>query len=703
MTEVTHASPVPTTPTSGPAPRALQPLLHDLASCVAAPGSLLSASDGQVRPGGVQGWYSADVRLLDRLEVEVEGSALELVRSASRGSARHEASYVARGLGDALPDPTVRLDRVRELGASGFVETLTVESTAQETVEVVLHLTAGSDLAPMAVVKQGGAGDVVAPVGVPGGLRWAVDGAPGVTLLAAGGPPVAVAVEDAVGRLSWRLRLRRGERVAVRADAALEPAPDASRGAGFGPGRPARWALGVEASDVRLERLAHQSLADLEGLLLRDGEDRFLAAGSPWFLTLFGRDSLWAARMLAPLDPDLVLSTLRVLARRQGERDDATTEEQPGKILHEVRGGELDLGEQVLPPVYYGTVDATPLFVCALADAHAWGADPGGVRALLPAARRCLEWVLEQSRESGWLRYVDSTGRGLSNQGWKDSHDSVQFADGALAEAPIALSEVQAYAHEAAVRGAALLAALGEQPVPGLADWARALRTRFADAFWVGTDEGGHVAIALDGAGRRVDSVTSNQGHLLGTGLLEEPAAARVASLLVDERLDSGFGLRTLAADSPRFSRLSYHGGSVWPHDTAVAVRGLAAHGRLEEAARLTAGVVAAAEGFAYRLPELYAGDAAADVPWPAAYPAACRPQAWSAAAPLTALVAVTGLDVDVPAGVVRHPARTSTRLGAFRLRGLRAGEERLDVAVGADGAVEVLLEPGSRLRVVVD
>lgn len=723
MTEVTHTSLYPTTPSSepesstaagrgAPGSRALQPLVHDLTSCVAAPGLLLSAGDGQVRPGGVTGWYVADVRLLDRLELEVEGSGLEVVRSATRGAAVHEVSYVARGLGDTSPDPTVRVDRVRTLEAPGFVETVSVESTAQQQVDVVLHLTVGSDLAEMAVVKQGGAGDPVRPSvlraagadpahrGRGTGLRWRRDGGPEVTLRADGDHVPEVVGGEAAGaepgRLTWRLRLDRGQRVDVGVVASVDQLADR-----FGSGRPARWSVQVTAADVRLERLVHQSLADLEGLLLAEGDDRFLAAGSPWFLTLFGRDSLWAARMLAPFDAGLILSTLRVLARRQGLVDEPETEEQPGKILHEVRTGELDLGELVLPAVYYGTVDATPLFVCALADAHSWGADPDGVRALAPAARRCLEWILAQSADSGWLRYVDSTGHGLSNQGWKDSHDSVQFADGELAEPPIALSEVQAYAHEAVVRGAHLLAALGEEPVPGLREWAEQLRTRFDDRFWVAGGAGGHAAIALDGRGRRVDSLTSNQGHLLGTGLLSSARAARVADLLVDPRLDSGFGLRTLDADSPRFSRLSYHGGAVWPHDTAIAARGLAAHGRFEEAATLTAGLLAAAEGFGYRLPELYAGDSAAEAPFPAAYPAACRPQAWSAAAALTALVAVTGVVVDAPAGEIRHPERTSGRLGAFRLQGLRVGEEEIGVAVAADGTVVVTTAPGSRLRVL--
>ena len=240
-----------------------------------------------------------------------------------------------------------------------------------------------------------------------------------------------------------------------------------------------------------------------------------------------------------------------------------------------------------------------------------------------------------------------------------------------------------------AVRGAALLAAHDAEPVPGLEEWAADLRERFAKEFWVDSPEGGHVAIALDRDGAPVDSVTSNMGHLLGTGLLGAEATERVVRLLADPRMDSGFGLRTLASDSPRYSRLSYHGGTVWPHDTTIAVRGLAAEGRHDQAGRLAHGLFRAAEGFGHRLPELYGGDSAADLALPAAYPAACRPQGWAAAAPLAALVAVSGVWLDA-AGAVRHPARTSTALGAFTLRGLRAGADRLDVHVDHDGLVRV-------------
>ena len=675
MSELTHLSTGPSTPSAGA--RELQPLLHDLATAVAAPGLVLSAADGQIgtTAGGVAGWYVDDVRLLSRLELTVAHSDLDLVRADITGTTEHSFAYVARSLGDIQPDPTVLLERRRRLHPDRLEESVRVTSTALEPVRTTLRLAVEADLQPMPVVKRGVVAEPVAATVAESGLAFG-DDACGL---------VVVADEDgrvADGALSWDLQLEPGE---TREISFVATAVGTTQ---FRSGAPAPWsqtAPVVSSADARLARLWRQSLADLEGLLLREDDDRFLAAGSPWFLTLFGRDSLWAARLLLPLGTDLALSTLRVLARRQGVQENPETEEQPGKILHEIRNPGLD---HSLPPLYYGTVDATPLFVCLLADAAKWGADPDQVRELLPAARRCLQWVLDQSRETGWLRYVDQTGRGLSNQGWKDSHDSVQFADGRLAQAPIALCEVQAYAHEAAVAGAALLAAYGEPEVPGLLHWAADLRTRFAEEFWVETPEGGHLAIALDAEGRQVDSVTSNMGHVLGTGILSAAQAARTAELLTDPALRSGFGVRTLTSASPRFSRLSYHGGSVWPHDSAVAIRGLAAEGHLEAAVALSADLVRASEGFAHRFPELYGGDAVNDVPSPTAYPAACRPQAWSAAAAIAALVASTGLEVDVPKGRISTAERTGTALGAFRIDGLRAGAARISTEVDLAGAV---------------
>ncbi|MBA2775017.1 MAG: amylo-alpha-1,6-glucosidase, partial [Nocardioidaceae bacterium] len=638
------------------------------------------------------------------LVLTLHGADLELVNSSTADADRQHFLYVARGLGDEMPDPTVFVDRRRVLSADHLVETVVVSSIASAPVDVGLDLDLASDLAPMGKVKQGHHLPAVPAQASTPGLSWSDSRA---SVRAVADPPPGTVDADR-GRLGWETRLNTGERLVVTCTMTPESVEPQ-----FAPGGCAPWGADVRVvgDDPRLGRVAAQGLRDLAGLLLRDtveagngeGGDQFLAAGSPWFLTLFGRDSLWAARMLTPFTHVLTMSTLRTLARRQGRHDDLGTEEQPGKILHEVRKGEVALSVSSLPPVYYGSVDATPLFVTTLADAWQWGAPQDEVADLIPAARRCLTWLTVQSEESGWLRYIDHNGQGLSNQGWKDSHDSVQFADGRLADPPIALSEVQAYAYEAAVRGGELLASFGEPEVEGLAAWAASLKKRFVADFWVndGSGTGGYPAVALDGSGARVDGVASNMGHLLGTGILDDSEVGLVAARLRSDDMSSGFGLRTLTTGSPRFSRLSYHGGSVWPHDTAIAVLGLAREGRIEQAAALTAGILLAAEGFGYRLPELYGGDGADDVAFPSAYPAACRPQAWAAAAPLACLVALTGIDVDAAAGRISHPAKVSTLLGAFRIDGLRLGAVSFSVSVDSDGMVAVEVPDGEGLEVV--
>jgi glycogen debranching enzyme len=316
--------------------------------------------------------------------------------------------------------------------------------------------------------------------------------------------------------------------------------------------------------------------------------------------------------------------------------------------MHELRSHTLTIpGEGIsLPPLYFGTVDATALWICLLADAWAWGLPDDEVRALLPHLEAALAWMRDygDSDGDGLLEYVDETGHGLSNQGWKDSGDSVQWRSGELAEGPIALVEVQAYAYEAALAGARLLEHFTRPGAAEWRDWAARLQKRFNESFWIQDPAGDYLAIALDAHKRPVDTVTSNLGHVLGTGLLTPAQATSIAARLVSPELASGFGLRTMSTDSAGFWPLSYHGGSIWTHDTAIAIQGLARDGFAAEAAQLAEGLLRAAPAFDYRMPELHSGDDAHELPRPVPYPAACRPQAWSAAASVAVWAALEGV-----------------------------------------------------------
>ena len=657
-----------------------------------APMAALCGRDGQLREHGVQGVYAYDRRLLSGAVVRVSGVEPECLGTTVAAASTVVSTCVVRGAGDRLPDPTVLLHRTRVAEQDRVLDVLRFESRAQAEVVLDVELELAADLAELDAVKQGRSTPALRPLVDGARVRWST-GAVGAEV----GAEVAVqpAPREGAGgersaRLAWTLALAPGQsaevRLVVTGSDRGTPAPFA--GAGAAPWVSGSAGAAVTADDPRVAPLAHRGLDDLQALLLRDGDDLFAAAGSPWFFTLFGRDSLWTARLLLPFGTELALGTLRSLARRQGRADVPETEEEPGKILHEVRRDGLDVGELSLPPVYFGTVDATALWVVLLVDAWRWGADPRAVEELLPACEAALGWLRTRTDEdpTGFLRYADRGGAGLANQGWKDSGDSVQWADGRLAEGPIALSEVQAYSHEAAVGAADLLDAFGRPGGDALRRWAEALRTRFRAAFWVRDAAGRYPAIALDRDGRAVDSVASNMGHLLGTGLLDADEAAAVAARLARPDMDSGHGLRTLTSTSPRFSPLSYHGGAVWPHDTAIAARGLLLEGHDDVACSLLGGLLVGGTAFADRLPELYAGVQAGELP-PLPYPASCRPQAWSAAAGTCVATLSLGLRPDVPAGrlVVRPPAAP---WGAVAVTGLRLGAHPLEVAVDRSGAV---------------
>ncbi|MDP9842555.1 glycogen debranching N-terminal domain-containing protein [Streptosporangium lutulentum] len=666
-----------------------QPLLHDLVSTVLAPTTALGDADGQIRPAGVQGLFHADSRALSQVKLEVDGREPEAVGYAPDGPGGARFVSLPRWLGDRRADPTVRINRTRRVTPGALSEHVEIVSTASVAVTAAVTLKLSCDFAPIEVVKSGG-DTVPAPAVIsgPGELSWR-SGRIGVTVTGED----AKAEPGETAWLRWEVTLPPGGRTVLRWNAVIDD-PEAVVVA---PARAVEWSRPQVVADHRLTRLLEQSLDDLRSLRLAEASapgDTFLGAGVPWFLTLFGRDSIWAARMLLPLGTELAAGTLRVLARRQGTRVDPDSGEAPGKIMHELRRHEFALpgNDLRLPAAYYGTIDATPLWISLLHDAWRWGLPEHQVAALMPYLEAALGWLGEHTDAGGggFVKYLGTRAHGLANQGWKDSGDAVRFRDGHQAEPPIALVEVQGYAYQAARHGAALLEAFGR---PGAARWrdrADTLAERFRARFWVDGPHGRFPALALDGNGRPVDALTSNIGHLLGTGLLSDEESAAVAELLVSPEMADGFGLRTMSSREGGFNPMSYHCGSIWAHDTAIVIAGLARAGFGAQAGTLAEGLLAAGETFDYRLPELFAGDARGSVGRPMPYPAACRPQAWSAAAAITIMHAAVGLYPDVPAGRVLLRPLAGAPLGEVSVRGLRVAAKEVDVAVDRDGAVSV-------------
>lgn len=685
---------------TAPAGAGRQPFLHDLVCTLAAPAFGFSGGDGQIRGCGVQGYYVADRRVLSQLTLAVDGLEPVAIHHELLSGGRAIFMSTPRGLGDNGPDPSVIVERVRDLRDGRLTETLTVRSYARQDVQGRLSIAVATDLAQLSGIKSGRPQlPEVAPVALKSGLRWSGPGGLRVTLTA---QPAPDEIDAGGGELGWNIDLCRGApaQIVLQVESADEytPAvvlPGANRQV-LAPSR-------VDSSDSRLDALYAQSVEDLRCLQLCDPlhrDDVFLAAGAPWFLTLFGRDSIWAARMLLPLGTDLAGGTLRALARRQGSRLDPHTAEEPGKIAHEIRREAADYGALVrgetrplaLPPLYYGTVDATPLWISLLHDAWRWGLPAAEVHALLPNLERALGWMSDHGLgASGFLQYADASGHGLSNQGWKDSGDSIQFGDGRLARPPIALCEVQAYAHAAALHGAALLDAFDRPGSDRWRQYAATLQRRFREAFWTTDQAGSYPAVALDRHGRPVDTVTSNLGHLLGTGLLNAEETALVVARLAGPELTGRYGLRTMSTRAAGYNPLAYHGGSIWTHDTAIAIAGLRGVGTPAAdaaAAALVEGLLSAAPHFEYRLPELFASVDSTTVPVP--YPAACRPQAWSAAAAVTIVQALLGLDIDVPNASLQTCSLRPAPINQLNIAGVRAGSRELNLKLDSAGDITV-------------
>ncbi len=461
----------------------------------------------------------------------------------------------------------------------------------------------------------------------------------------------------------------------------------------------------VETDSPLLERAYAQSVRDFAALQIK-GEDisegEFaLAAGIPWFMALFGRDSLIAAYQALPFYPTLAKGVLRALARLQGSRVDRLRAEEPGKILHEHRyGAPTELGKLIPSFPYYGTVDATPLFLILLAAVTRVTGDLAFARALREPALRALEWMerFGDRDGDGYLEYHREGEVGLENQGWKDSFDSVRFRDGSVARAPITLCEVQGYAYAARIGMAEVFALLGEpERAAELRGKAAALKERFNRDFWL--PERGYYAEALDADKRPVDSLTSNAGHLLWTGLADRDQASRVAELLLSPEFFSGWGIRTMATTEGGYNPISYHNGSVWPHDNSLIVAGLARYGFVEQAATVVDGLLAALGRYPdYRLPELFAGYDRAAVPMVVEYPTVSRPQAWASGSLFLLLTTMLGLDAQAPSWGQGAAPFLPTGVSRLRFDGLWVDQHRSAVELTGSGT-QVIAREGAGPR----
>jgi glycogen debranching enzyme len=619
------------------------------------------------------GLYRDDCRFLSGHELRVGGERPRLL-IASAPAATRAAHELTRG--EAL-----RVGVERTLADDGTLrERIHLRAYGREPVAALdVEIALAADFRPVLVLHD--MVDIPAPAvavePVAGGARFAARGSDGVErAVTVTAVPAPVAVSG--GRLRFRVELEPGGTSDLTLTYALHEG--SSRSA---PGAPPPREAPLIATDSELfDRILARSLRDLE--MLRSSIDgrAYYAAGVPWYATLFGRDSLITALQTLAFDADVAADTLRLLAHRLGTVVDPLREEEPGKVLHELRLGEVAVGDATPLARYYGTVDATPLFLCLLCEHAAWSGSLDLFDELDFAVDATLRWIDEYADHDGdgLLDYVPGSPGGLVNQGWKDSADGIPDGTGAPLAPPVALVEAQGYAVRAKRGIARLFARSGDaRRAAGLTDEADELQARL-DRFWL--PDRGYYAMALDRDGEPSAALASNQGHLLWAGAVPRDRARGVRDALMGEAMNSGWWTRTLGADEAAYNPVSYHVGSVWPHDTALVAAGLRRYGYDAELAGLfDATLDAASHTPGNRLPELFAGfgRTAFDVPVP--YPVACRPQAWAAGAIPFLLTEALGLRADaLERRIAIHRPVLPSWLHRVDITGLRVGDARVDL-----------------------
>ena len=672
----------------------------------------ISASTGNLVPGAPMGLFVQDTRVLSVWLLEVDGQGLEPLTVISSNS--FASTYVTRSRPRAgQAESTLLVVREREIG-DGMQERIRVRNLAGEAAGLTLTLRVEVDFADLFWVKEGRGhsphevdlrireGALEFSHARPGHIH-AVRISPVPSDVGHGGDrgqaDTSVSLHE--GQITWQLAVpgRSEWSAMVRLAPLVDGTPldrvghAGDRAEAVGARRFREWhesAPVVQTADLGLTRTLARSVDDLGALRIYDPdhpERAVVAAGAPWFMALFGRDSLLTSWMVLPFNTELATGTLHALAERQGKRVNPLTEEQPGRILHEVRFGRGRGGDTSGAHVYYGSADATPLFVMLLGELRRWGLAPDDVTTLLPAADRALQWMEEfgDIDGDGFVEYERATDRGLRNQGWKDSFDGISFADGRLADAPIALAEVQAYAYAAYLARAHFAREAGDPDLTR--HWAQKaadIKSAFNEQFWL--PQRGWYAVGLDRDKRPIDSLTSNMGHCLWTGIVDDEKAAAVANHLLSPDLFSGWGVRTLARSMGAYNPMGYHTGSVWPHDNALIASGLIRYGFVREAQIIAQGILSVSDRFGGRLPELFCGFDRTEFVDPVPYPTSGSPQAWAAAAPVMFLRTLLRMDPWIPSGEVRIAPVLPDAYLPMRLDRLALAHKRVTIGVTTDG-----------------
>jgi glycogen debranching enzyme len=674
---------------------------------------------GDLGGAATHGLIVQDTRFVEHLVLTVDGDRLEPLGVEPIGP--HAATFVTRRKPhDGLADSTLLVVRERYVG-NGLVEDITLENLSRQTEEHTVVLTVSTDFANLFEVKEGrSTTDHVVTNAADAGVLSSTTQLPAPRSVEVSGSGEPTTGD---GTLTWHFDIppRGRTTISVRIEPSLDGTPLVSP---YPTGEPhldsvpavhhAHWRARsprLRSADPRFDELLRTCTDELAGLRITDPAhpDRvILAAGAPWFMTVFGRDSLLTSWMLLPLDARIALGTLQVLADRQGTARTPRTEEEPGRILHEIRSGLSVSGAPGGDSVYYGTADATPLFVMLVGELRRWGTPLADLEPLLPHVDRALDWVRTHGDRDGdgFVEYERATPRGLVNQGWKDSFDGVTLPSGAIPHTPIAMAEVQGYVYAALRARAGLAEAFDDGDLAGeLMDRAAALKRAFNDRFWL--PHRGYFALALDGQKQPVESLASNMGHCLWTGIVDDEHAPEVAAWLMSPEMFSGFGVRTLASSMGAYNPMSYHNGSIWPHDNAFIGAGLKRYGHAKAANRLaTALFDMAVTVDDMRLPELFCGFTRRSPQRPVAYPVACSPQAWAAGAPFLLLQAMLGISAQAPENtlLVNKP-HLPPWLNTVELHNLRVGRSTISMVFRRQGETTgfSLLEKEGNLRVLME